>query len=337
MPSRGDSECILEEKDLPALEFNRKWKENTKFIEFENAVNLKEKINNMQTWINKFDGQLVQIYDGKSMDISRDMQDKRCRDLNYYINYILHYIPKITKNSQDVKGIIHRFKTFVDAKFKSWINFECERTEKDYTYNMDLIKYLDDYCENKNFFKKKILTEYDKKTCCKYANHVNERKRFFHELISGNYINTENRDFHIEDNCTLKNVGKTFPNVICNESIMSEIETDELPASYGYGHSHDFHQHALPGTYQEDSFNTSPTKIALTSVSTLLGACLSGLYLYRHSFVGSMLRNFQNRNNISHEDTYDDVNGMFSEDHSQYQYNTEDSNRFYLAYDPVNK
>lgn len=137
---------------------------------------------------------------------------------------------------------------------------------------MDLIKLLDDYCENRNAFKKK-LSEYNEKTCCKYAKHVNEIKSSFHDYILRHNVTKQEDDFHIDDNCTLKRFGETFPNVICTDTGMSEIKTDELPISYGHIYSHE--------TYPEDSINSSPTKIAVTSVTTLLGVCLSGLYLNR--------------------------------------------------------
>lgn len=47
---------------------------------------------------------------------------------------------------------------------------------------MELIKKLDDYCENKNAFKEK-LSKYDETTCCKYSNHVKDRKGFFYSVI----------------------------------------------------------------------------------------------------------------------------------------------------------
>ncbi|SBT53690.1 hypothetical protein POVWA1_064840 [Plasmodium ovale wallikeri] len=117
---------------------------------------------------------------------------------------------------------------------------------------------------------------------------------------------------------------------------MSEIEDDELQIPYGHGYLSSSQQQESSGKGQEDSFNSSPTKIALTSVSTLLGACLSGLYIYRHSFVGSMLRNFKNKNHISNEDTYDDINGMFSEGASHYLSTPADNDKFYISYDSIN-
>ncbi|SBT54086.1 PIR Superfamily Protein [Plasmodium ovale wallikeri] len=335
MSSHGYSEY------LPANDFDDKWKTATNFLQFENAVILEENIDNMEKWIKHFDGQIVQIYDGQSIDISKNMQDKRCRDLNYYINYVLHYITRITKNTENVTEIISDFQKFLDAKFNAWkllsngLNFKCERDKKDYTSKMEIIKKLDDYCENKNAFKEK-LAQYDKTTCCKYSNHVKERKLFFHNVISSYPTYKNDSDFHIDDNCTLKNFGKIFPNIICNGGIMTEIETDELPFSYGYGYSYGYQQPMSSGANPEESFNNSPTKIAFTSVSTLLGACLSGLYLYRHSFIGNMLRNVQNRNIISHENTYDEISEMISEVPSQYLDNPENSNRFYIAYDPMN-
>ncbi|SBS89171.1 PIR Superfamily Protein [Plasmodium ovale curtisi] len=337
MSSYRISECTLNENDLPALAFNNKWKENTKFIEFENAANLNKKIDNMQNWIYDFDGQLLSIYKESSTDEFIPIQDKRCRDLNYYLNYVLHYIPIITKDTENVTLIKERFQNFVQAIFTGWIKFKCKREQKVYVPIMFLVKELDDYCENKNAFREKILKKYDKATCCKYAKHVNEMKRSFHKYISIDQVKKDDASFNIAENCALKNFGKTFPNVICNNDNISEIETDELQIPPGYEHLTHYQQPMLNGTYPESSINTAPTKIALVSVSTILGACLSGLYLYRHSFVGSMLRNFQNRNGISNKDTYDDVNGMFSEGDSNYLDNLQKNNRFHISYDPMNK
>ncbi|SBT72355.1 PIR protein [Plasmodium ovale] len=326
--------------DLPANDFDDEWKTATNFLKFSNPVNLESKIDNMENWIDDFDKQLVMIYDANSLGEFGDKRDKRCRDLNYYINYVLHYIPKITKDTENATDIKNRFINFVRVKFDAWEkfntppNFDCKRSFEEYTNKMYFIKSLDDYCENRDDFKKKLV-EYNKITCCKYAKHINEMKRSFRDYISWGQMTKEDTDFHIGDNCTLKNFGKTFPNVTCNNNNMSEIESDELLIPYGSGYLYGSQQHMSPGIHTEDSLSSSPTKIALTSVSTLLGACLSGLYLYRHSFVGSMLRNFQNKNHISPEDTYDDVNGMFSEGPTQYINTPEGNDRFYIAYDSI--
>ncbi|SBT84516.1 PIR protein [Plasmodium ovale] len=321
------SHGILGDDDLPEKDFDDKWKKETNFLEFENTVNSRGKINNMQKWIDDFDGKILNLYDYVYLDTFGNLEDKRCRDLNYYVNYIIHYIPEITQKRSDVADIIQRFKAFLKAKFKSWIKFKCTLKEEDYTNKMYLIKALDDFCENKKAFKKK-LEKYDQITCCKYAKHVNERKSFFITMISNGQADRDNENFHFDEKCTLKDFGETFPDIICNEKDMSETKSNELPNIYSQGH--------LPEPIPEDSFNASPTKIALTSVSTIFGACLSGLYLYRHSFVGSMLRNIQKRNNISHEDAYEDVNGMFSEDHSHYINTPQANDRFYIAYNTTN-
>ncbi|SBT74260.1 PIR protein [Plasmodium ovale] len=335
------SECTLGENDLQEKIFDEKWKKDTKFFEFENAVNSNETIDNIKTWLFDFDRQLLNIYVLNPTDELINMQDKRCRDLNYYINYMLYHIPKVTKKTQNNEDIIDTFQRFIQGIFSSWGNvgllskFKCAREHKDYKNTMYLIKDLDDYCENKKVFQKRLET-YDYRTCCKYAGYVRDKKRSFHDYILKGYITKNDDDFHIEDNCTLKKSGVTFPNVICDKEKISESESDELPVASLNGHLATYQQHMLRGTLPEDSFKSSPTKIALTSVSTLLGACLSGLYLYRHSFVGSMLRNFQNRNHISNEDTYNDVNEMFSEGTSHYLDNLQENNRFHIAYDPIN-
>ncbi|SBS92182.1 PIR Superfamily Protein [Plasmodium ovale curtisi] len=335
------SECTLVNADLPAKHFDDKWITATHFLKFSNPVNLKGKIDNMREWIENFDKQILIIYDADSLGDIRDKQDKRCRDLNYYINYVLHYIPEITKDTENVAQIIQEFQTYLNAIFTKWEKFsipkkfDCKREVKEYTSEMDLIKSLDDYCENRNAFKNK-LTQYNKIICCKYSKHVNEMKRFFHKYISSNQLNKDDESFNIEENCSLKTFGKTFPNVACNNNSMSEIETDEIQIPPGYENLIGNQQTMSTETHPEDSFNSSPTKIALTSVSTLLGACLSGLYLYRRSFVRGILRNFQKKNHISNEDTYDDVNGMFSESPSHYLSTPAESNRFYISYDSTN-
>ncbi|SBT74316.1 PIR protein [Plasmodium ovale] len=323
----------LGKDDLPENAFDEKWKEFTNFSEFSDAALLPGEINNMKKWINTFKEKILTIYNTTTLGDFRHIQDKRCRDLNYYISYVLHYIPKITKHTEDVADIMDRFERFVTGIFSTWGNigsttkFKCKRTQKVYTSKMDLIKELDDYCGNKKSFQEK-LKNYDYITCCKYATYVRDKKRSFNNYILRGYMTKEDGDFHIEHKCTLKNSGVTFPNVTCIGDKMVEFKSDELPIPYDNKH--------LPGTHPEDSFNASPTKIALTSVSTLLGACISGLYLYRNSFVGSMLRNFQKKSHISHEETYDDVNGIFSEDPPQYLDNPQEDNQFYIAYDSMN-
>ncbi|SBT55681.1 PIR Superfamily Protein [Plasmodium ovale wallikeri] len=335
------TECTLDENDLQAKVFDEKWKEATNFSEFSNAASLPHKINNMENWIDNFKKKLFTIYTDNNLGDLSHIQDKRCRDLNYYINYILYYIPLINNNTGKTTEIVDSFQRYIDGAFSFWGNpksvakFRCTHVQKIYTPTMFLIKELDDYCENKNAFKIK-LKKYDKITCCKYAKHVNEMRRSFHRYISYGKVKKEDESFNIEENCSLKNFGKTFPNVTCNDDDMSEIESDDLLDPYGTGYLFSSQQHMSPAIHTEDSLSSSPTKIALTSVSTLLGACLSGLYLYRHSFVGSMLRNFQNKNNISNEDTYDDINGMFSEGASHYLSTPADNDKFYISYDSIN-
>ncbi|SBT55791.1 PIR Superfamily Protein [Plasmodium ovale wallikeri] len=332
---------ILGENDLQANVFDEKWKKTTKFSEFEDIVNLKQKLNKMEDWIFKFDAQLFNIYSLNSIDGFINIQDKRCRDLNYYINYMLHHIPKITNHKENSAEIKEKFQNFLTGIFSSWKHdtsskkFKCTRVEKDYTPKMELIKKLDDFCENKNAFKAKLET-YDKITCCKYANHVNNRKSFFHNVISSVPSYKNDLDFHINEKCTLNKFGATFPNVTCNEDKMVEIESDALNITNPHGQLTELQDNQLSGINPEDSFNNSPTKIAFTSVSTILGACISGLYLYRHSFIGNMLRNSRNKNIIPLENEYADINGKFSEDPLQYIDNPEDISRFYVGYNSMN-
>ncbi|SBS90809.1 PIR Superfamily Protein [Plasmodium ovale curtisi] len=333
MSGQSVSECILGTGDLPAKDFDDKWKNETNFLKFSNAALLSHKMNNMENWITSFKGKLFTIYTDNTLGDLSHIQDKRCRDLNYYINYMLYYIPKITHDTENTADIMDRFQSFVTALFISWKHhispkkFKCARIDKVYTPKMELIKELDDYCENKNAFKKK-LEKYDKTICCKYANHVNERKSAFYRYISKGNVQINDADFHFYDNCTLKDIGKTFPDIICNENSMSETESAQIPTPYA--------NPRLPEANPQGSIDTSATKIAVTSVTTLFGACISGLYLYRNSFLGNILRKFKNNNIIADENAYDDVNEMISEIPSQYIDSTEDSNKFYIAYNPMN-
>lgn len=125
------------EGDLPAKDFDDKWKTDTKFLEFSNPVNLKSTIDDMVQWINNFDKQLLMIYDANILGDLRDIQEKRCRNLNYYINYILHYIPAITNNTEKNIETIQKFKTYINAifskceKFSTTEMFKCKRVVKE--------------------------------------------------------------------------------------------------------------------------------------------------------------------------------------------------------------
>ncbi|SBS98932.1 unspecified product [Plasmodium ovale curtisi] len=215
------------------------------------------------------------------------MPDKRCRNLNYYINYVLYYIPLITENTENPTDIVKSFEIFIKAIFSLWGNWssekklKCKLADKEYTIKIDLIKLLDNYCENRNAFRIK-LKEYNKITCCKYYNHVNEMKRFLHGYISRRQLKNDHEDFNIDENCTLIIFDKTFPNIICNESTKLQIEIDKLQITDMHGQLNGVQEDTLSVPKPEYAFNNSPAKIALISVSTLLGACLSGLYLSRY-------------------------------------------------------
>lgn len=49
-----------------------------------------------------------------------------------------------------------------------------------------------------------------------------------------------------------------------------------------------------------------------------------------------MLRNLQSRNDISHENAYDNLNEMFSQDPSHHLDTLQENNRFHIAYDRIN-
>ncbi|SBS95128.1 hypothetical protein POVCU2_0093370, partial [Plasmodium ovale curtisi] len=61
MPSPRDSEC----------------KKTTKFSEFEDAVNLDQKLNKMEDWIFNFDAKILNIYMVNPTDELINIQDKR--------------------------------------------------------------------------------------------------------------------------------------------------------------------------------------------------------------------------------------------------------------------
>ncbi|SBT55922.1 hypothetical protein POVWA2_070570 [Plasmodium ovale wallikeri] len=209
------------------------------------------------------------------------------------------------ENSIEIK---EQFENFLIGIFSSWKHdrsskkYKCTRDEKDYTPKMELIK----------------------------------KKSFFHDVISSVSSYKNDLDFHINEKCTLNKFGAKFPNVTCSEHNMIEIESDALNIRNPHGKLTELQENQLSGTNPEDSFNNSPTKIAFTSVSTILGACISGLYLHRHSFMGNMLRNSRNKNIIPQENEYADINGKFSEDPSHYIDGAENISQFYIVYNSMN-
>lgn len=206
---------------------------------------------------------LIKYFKDPSNNFSSYILEKRCRDINYYVDFVLGNISKLQPNTEQAVLLRDQVNAVVQLSFHESNAFKCERNAKEYKSELYLRKQLDDYCENRRSFQDN-LKKADPILCCKYANHVNETKNTFNGYITHGKIDKDHEDFHIDDECTLRNMEATFPEVTCDTYDMSGIKDEK-----SIGEDADL------------EFGLSPLKLVSLSGSTFIGTFLISAFLYK--------------------------------------------------------
>lgn len=175
---------------------------------------------------------LIKYFKDTSNNFSSYILEKRCRDINYYVDFVLGNISKLQPDAQQAVLLKDQVNAVVQLSFDKSNAFKCERNAKEYKSELYLRKKLDDYCENRRSFQGN-LKKGDPTLCCKYSNHVKETKSTFNRYITQRAIDKDHEDFHIDDECTLRNMEVTFPEVTCDTFDMSGIRNEKI---YWRGH-----------------------------------------------------------------------------------------------------
>ncbi|SBT58579.1 PIR Superfamily Protein [Plasmodium ovale wallikeri] len=293
-PSKLD--CTLNDDDLPALKFDKYWKSYINNEEFENSTLGVDTGINIYRWITNFNLNLIKYFKDTSNNFSSYILEKRCRDINYYVDFVLGNISKLQPDAQQAVLLKDQVNAVVQLSFDKSNAFKCERNAKEYKSELYLRKKLDDYCENRRSFQGN-LKKGDPTLCCKYSNHVKETKSTFNRYITQRAIDKDHEDFHIDDECTLRNMEVTFPEVTCDTFDMSGIRNEK-----SIGEDTDL------------EFGLSPLKLVSLTGSTFVGTFLISAFLYKFTSIGSLIHTYKmNKSGLQEGMLDEEIDNMFTD------------------------
>ncbi|KAI4835209.1 PIR protein [Plasmodium brasilianum] len=176
-------------------------------------------------WLKNLLKKLIRNYkyiSSKNSDLSTE---KRCRDVNNWLNTEIHFY----STSKNIKTSIKP--TWIKFIETIWVNLQkenpyikCSRQTNDLSINeIYARKELDDFCENRNYFENSLKNNFSLEKCQEYSNYVKKEKN----SILNNAKSILNDDskyniFNISNKCNLQNIDETFPEIICKNECMYE-------------------------------------------------------------------------------------------------------------------
>ncbi|CAG9475300.1 unnamed protein product [Plasmodium vivax] len=233
-------------------------------------------------------------------------REKRCRDVNHWINKELSKHESKEKISDYVLAIFNDIKwpTVIDEKV-------CEKKEDPYSSeNPKLMKELDDYCEIRDTNGCNVLK--NKNQCLKFNSYISGKKEYFFSKIKDicRTPDCKKNNYTIDDNCSLDNMDDTFREINC-DVLYKKLESQE------------------PAPIIKER---SPLEIGFFIIVSFILFYLFILFLEKFTPVGSIIHRFKRRKydlkrNIEKED--DDRYTLY---HSDTMPSDSENKRYYIEY-----
>ncbi|SBS91032.1 PIR protein [Plasmodium ovale] len=261
--------------DLPSSKFDKKFQEDIEYKTLETFEKTKTEQRELNTWIDKFKEKLIKYFNEEYKSWPKDIYQKRCRDLDYWVRKVREKIFELLKTDPQLAECVLRFQEGIPPIFEKNVYFKCNRYEDSLT-ELEVRKKLDDYCENRDYIKEKIDEKKNKDFCLIYNTYNRENDELFNKDSACKQEYYEPEHCIIHDKCTIKNKFETFPQIDC----------DQYDVSY-------------------DSENKSLLKKVLLSTPIILGICAFFLFLYKHTPLFSLILNGNFKRKI---------NGILTED-----------------------
>ncbi|SBT01513.1 PIR Superfamily Protein [Plasmodium ovale curtisi] len=224
-----DEKHILSENDLPSKIFDDECNKRLNIEALNNVQDAKYLNQSIETWAVNFKNEFIPFFKEKlSSSQNKVFREKRCRDFNYWVFHVIEKIREIEKDAVKKNDNIEGIKEFTEKIFRENNEFGCSLDIKGTTEQRFIKKELDNFCENRDSFKKK-LSSYNHAECEKYKNYINMTISSFNEFILTGHTK-ENAYLHINDECNFNKRCAIFPIIQCysNEMVVTEhVETSE--------------------------------------------------------------------------------------------------------------
>ncbi|SBS90621.1 PIR Superfamily Protein [Plasmodium ovale curtisi] len=222
MDNLEEPECEFTEEKLPSSIFDAEFSKAINISLLEDAY-FENKISNIDaTWFKNFGTVLVDYYNEKSKKWATDIRHKRCRDLNYYVDYVTDLTIQIAKKIKgkrvdNLQDDIDSMKKNLNSLFTTHGEFNCLRDESTYKTQMHTKKHLDDFCENRDHLIKCVKNK--NVTCDNLNKFISDKyKNFFNEKSCIMDPDTKEKKFYyINEKCSFYDIPKTFSCTDCAE------------------------------------------------------------------------------------------------------------------------
>ncbi|SBT72985.1 PIR protein [Plasmodium ovale] len=283
--------CVLTSDDLYTSKFDEEWKNSIRLDSLHNAYSGYPIEGTMENWIDNFKTVLLNSMITNSSENDENIRAKRCRDFNYWVDYVKYYIQNMKNTKGNIDNEIGKFTIMVEALFKSTSIYKCKREMRDYSIQTHMRKELDDFCENRNhLFTQSTTNETKRKKLIKLIK--DKYKDFYrHKLIPADSSQKEGSIFHISDECTLHDITKTFLYYMCHGKTISPSDYwNSYTLKCSPDDTLDNEEYFVSGELSEDSNPPrTPFVIVLSTSLTLLGIALIYFILYKFSPLGTYI------------------------------------------------
>ncbi|SBT55093.1 PIR Superfamily Protein [Plasmodium ovale wallikeri] len=282
--------CLITitEEDLPAKIFDDELIKELYIEKLDNVLETEDFSDRIEAWYKEYDSKFFTYYMQKwNKYKNTDIRDKRCRDVNYWVKYVIDKINKIVKNKSTASNIVDQITQRASLILNEQIVYGCPLDISGTSLLRDIKKELDNFCENRDSFEKK-LENYNHTECEKYKNYIKITKNSFIKYFSS--VATENRDYlKINEKCNFNKGCAIFPQIQCdldkNKIIREEqsSESERCVSSIKYTAPLSSHSES------ETTDNSFPLKKILSVSTPVAGALAVSLVLYKISPIGSWL------------------------------------------------
>ncbi|SBT73467.1 hypothetical protein POWCR01_000115400 [Plasmodium ovale] len=290
------SQAVTNE-DLPADKFDDECIKHLNINALYNVSNDEDFSNQIHKWTEEFKSKFIEYYlQIWNSSKGKDFREKRCRDFNYWVKYIIDQVNKIVKTKSIASKFANEIKERGDLLLNDKITYGCKLDIADTSEKRYIKKQLDNFCENRDSFETK-LKQYNHKECEKYKNYIKMRKDAFITFMASGAI--KDKDFlHISEKCNFDKGCAIFPQIQCDSTrnkVIKEEQSSEnelCVSSVKYPSLASLQEGSSENT--EDSFSVKK----FLSVSTpVAGAIAFSVVLYKFSPIGSFLNRGSNNFN----------------------------------------
>ncbi|SBT00594.1 PIR Superfamily Protein [Plasmodium ovale curtisi] len=288
MVQPGQSQYIITEKDLPAKIFDAELIKELYIEELDNVLDTEDFSDKIEAWYNKYNSNFYTYYMQKWNEYKNsDIRDKRCRDVNYWVKYVIDKISKIVKNESTASKFVNNIKERASLILNKQIVFSCPLDISGTMLLREIKKNLDNFCENRDSFEKK-LENYNHIECEKYKNYIKMTKNSFITYFSSGVI--EDRNYlNINSKCNFDKGCAIFPQIQCDLDRNQIIREEQSSESERCVSSIKYREPLSLGSESETTDNSFPLKKILSVSTPVAGALAASLVLYKLSPIGSWL------------------------------------------------